>query len=149
MSWFQTKSQAVWILSWKSATKMKYSSAWNYCITSKKSKGEKTKRQTHSLQNSHQNVWRKQSPKCVHAWMKFLKSRDICFQHYTFSVRDDNHLIVHVYARFWKISGFVWFRPDIFCTITYHYNYDLFMYICIYLLFAFLFWKRYSTNCLV
>ena len=42
VSWFQTKSQTVWFLSWKSDTKIKFSSAWNHYITSKKSqKGEK------------------------------------------------------------------------------------------------------------
>ena len=38
VSWFQTKSRTVWLFSWKSAAKIKFPSACNHCITSKKIK---------------------------------------------------------------------------------------------------------------
>ena len=38
VSWFQTKSQTVWFLSWKSTTKIRSASACNQCIASQKTK---------------------------------------------------------------------------------------------------------------
>ena len=58
VSRFQTKSQTVWILSWKSVIKSKIFISVLSFFQENHSKGNKTKRKTHSLQNFHKNVWR-------------------------------------------------------------------------------------------
>ena len=55
VSWFQTKSQTVWFLSWKSTTKIRFASACNHCIASQKTKRGENKAHMYSLQNSRQN----------------------------------------------------------------------------------------------
>ena len=78
-------------------------------------KVEKTKLHTHSLQNSRQNLSFEgvRSLKLVQAFTYecFRKSRDYCFQNHVFwsgMINMNYYVIVQVFARFGKISGFVW-----------------------------------------
>ena len=95
-SWFQTESQTVWFPARKSAAKIKFPSASKHCIASQKiERGDnmhshqlQIPAKTYLLSKSFAGV---RSPKrgklvraCVHAWMKFLKSREFCFQQYIF-----------------------------------------------------------------
>ena len=91
VSRFQTKSQTVWFLSWKSATKIKFSTPWNHCITSKKIKrGEN---------------------EATHAFITNFPPKRLREG----SLQSAGNSGVRAFTHgFWKISGLVWSRHRYF-----------------------------------
>ena len=102
-SWFFTKwrlchdfrrNHRQFCFSWKSGAKLNFPSAWNHCTASYKVKMAEneathavTKKYRHNFSfEDFEGVWSSKRGKlvrvCIHTWMKFLKSKDFCFQKY-------------------------------------------------------------------
>ena len=109
----QTKSQIVWFLSWKTATKIIFLSAWNHCFISKKIKrGENEATDTFIAKFPTKRVENSSVPTFTHEWLEVSKVERYLFSKKHFLVKDDKHVILQVYARFWKMPGLVWSRQN-------------------------------------